>query len=230
MSFANRLWHETRRIDFSALPFVRAVSGGTCPLPVLQAYAMDLATLATGFPRLLSRILALCDDRAGRHAVIGNLLEEEGIESFGAEGLRVCAAGGHGERARALARTFGVGDEVALPFQQSDWIDARLRAGQWLGPLAFVTVGYEANVPAAFTPLVEGLRTHYGYSDRDLEYLIAHVTADAEHGAGGVEMIDRVASTPDMQREALEGARRGTVAFYHLHRKHAQGLKSSGAA
>jgi pyrroloquinoline quinone (PQQ) biosynthesis protein C len=225
MSLDDRLWRETRKWKFADLPLLRAVHDGTCSVAVLQAYALDLATLAEGFTRQLSWILAHCDDRAVRHSVLANLLEEEGVVSFRAHGGLVAPLErAHGEMARRLARAFGADPDVPRRPLRSAWLDAALQRGNWLAALAFMTVGYEANVPTVFKPLVEGLRTHYSYSEADIEYLVMHVAADEEHGADGVAMVARLGVTPEAERDALEGARRGTLAWYLVHRRHGQSL------
>lgn len=230
MTFEQLLWEETRRVDFSRLPFVRAVDAGTCPPSVLQAYATELAALATGFPRLLCAILALCDDADVRRAVLSNLLEEEGITAYDDGHLVLSADGGHGPLAQALARTLGVTGPLPRTPRTTPWLDDQLRAGRWLGPLAFVTVGYEANVPAVFKPIAAGLHRHYGYSAEDLRYLTMHVAADEEHGAEGVAVIARVSRTPEQREEALDGARRGVLGWYHLHRRLAQAMSRARCA
>jgi len=227
MSVEEQLWAETRRLDWSGLPFVRAVTEGRCPKHVLQAYALDLTTLAEDFVHQLPRILASCDDVEVRHAVLANLLEEEGIHRFEAGTFASDPAGRHGVMAGRLARAFGADPDLPRSPIRSTWLDARLDAGDWVSALAFLTVGYEANVPAVFKPLADGLRRHYGYADADIEFLVSHVEADEEHGADGVAMVAAVARTPDAARRAIEGARRGTLAWYQFHRKHGQAVRRS---
>lgn len=219
------LEREAARFDFSTLPFVQAVQSGECPLELLQDYAMQVAGLATGLPRLLGSILALCDDPDVRCGVIANLIDEEGLHVEGGHALVRSGNDSHGVLAVELARALGVPDGTPVPIVKRKWIDAELQAGRWLGPLAFFTVGHEANVPAVFGPLAEGLRDRYGYSDDQLRFLIMHVAADEEHGAEGMAMIARVATTPALEQEALQGARRGVVAWYHLHRHYAHAAR-----
>ncbi|HUR20291.1 MAG TPA: iron-containing redox enzyme family protein [Vicinamibacterales bacterium] len=230
MRLEEQLWEEARRVDFSALPFLRSVADGSCPIEVLRAYALDLATLAEGFTGHLATIFAHCDDVPVRHAVLANLLEEEGVQSFDGHELVTPAGRGHGALACELARVFGADPAAPRRPLRSTWLDQKLRAGDWLSALAFMTVGYEANVPTVFKPLVEGLRTHYGYSDADLEYLVMHVTADEEHGAEGVAMVGRLGVTPETRQLVLDGARRGTLAWYQVHRRHGQAIERRSVA
>jgi pyrroloquinoline quinone (PQQ) biosynthesis protein C len=225
MGFADDLGYQASRVDFQRLPFVEAIRDGRCPIEAVRAYAIDLVALAEGFPPLLSWILASCDQREARLAVLANLLEEEGVLAFGEQSGIVAPPGrSHGELARRFATAIGADIPVPSPTLRSAWIDDQLRGGRWLGPLAFLTVGYESNVPRTFAPIIDGLRRHYGCRDDDLVFLTGHVTADAEHGAHGIEMLVRAAATVELQRAALDGAARGTAAFYQLHRRHARQL------
>jgi hypothetical protein len=40
-----KLWQETTRLNLAGLPFITAVQTGTCPMSVLQAWALDLTTM-----------------------------------------------------------------------------------------------------------------------------------------------------------------------------------------
>lgn len=222
---ADLLWRETRRIDAAAMPFVRLVEAGDCPTELLGAYAMDLAALAAGFPQLLGGMLAACDRREARRIILANLLEEDGWTA-GPHGL-VSNGLDHAALARELATTFGVPTDRPLPVVRNRWIREQLQEGRWLGPLAFVTVGYEANVPAVFSRLVSALESRYGYSPAQLRYLRMHVAADAEHGADGVEVLASAADSPERAAEALDGARRGVTAWYHLHRQYAHRIRAA---
>lgn len=230
MRLEEQLWEEARRVDFARLPFLRSVGDGTCPIEVLQDYALDIATLTEGFTGHLAMIFAHCDDVPVRHAVLANLLEEEGVQSFDGHELVAPSRRNHGTLARELARVFGADPAAPRRPLRSTWLDRKLKEGDWISALAFLTVGYEANVPAVFKPLVAGLRAHYGYSDADLEYLVLHVTADEEHGADGVAMVSRLGVTPEARQIVLDAARRGTLAWYQVHRRHGHALQHRSVA
>lgn len=222
---ADLLWNEVRRRHAAPQTFLDLIDTGRCPRSVLGEYAMELAALAAGFPRLLGAMLAACEDREARRIIVANLLEEEG---WACEGGALRSNGmEHAALARRLADTFGVPATQPLPIVRNRWIVGELERGRWLGPLAFVTVGYEANVPAVFSRLTHALETRYGYTREQLAYLHLHVAADAEHGADGVEVLARAADTPDRAAEALAGARRGITAWYHLHRRYAQRISAA---
>jgi pyrroloquinoline quinone (PQQ) biosynthesis protein C len=63
-------------------------------------------------------------------------------------------------------------------------------------------------------------------AEADLEFLVEHFIADERHGAHGAELAALAATTNEQQQEALAGAQRGALAFWHFHQRHARLLRS----
>jgi pyrroloquinoline quinone (PQQ) biosynthesis protein C len=91
----------------------------------------------------------------------------------------------------------------------------------WIGPFAYIAVGTESSIPPTYRLLVPALSEHYGFSDRDMEFLYEHMTVDDRHGQEGAQLIASVATTEEAQRQALEGARRGGNGWWQILLKHA---------
>jgi pyrroloquinoline quinone (PQQ) biosynthesis protein C len=217
-SFLASLTGAARSVDMESTPFVSAVRAGTCDRDAIRRYAIEVAVLSIAFPRTLSAILAVCDDRAARKLLIGNLLEEEGLVSFEHGNPTFDDAKWHGGIGRRFARAAGATDhDVDTSRQRARWFDKALAAGDWVGPLAYVGVGVETNIAVAFPLLVEPLRRHYGFGDDDLTFLTEHIEADERHGAGSAEVLAARATTPDVQGRALRGARLGAQSIFLLH-------------
>jgi pyrroloquinoline quinone (PQQ) biosynthesis protein C len=227
--FERQLFKAARESEITTNPFVLGVRDGRCPTEALRDYATDLAILASGFPRVLSSILACCDAPDVRRALLANLLEEEGVVSFqSGAGLLIEPQRHHGAMAWRLARAAGANESDAPQLETgSRWLSEELHAGRWIGPLAFITLGYEAHVPPTFRLLLEGLRQHYHFAEADLVFLTEHLDADERHGAEGAALIARVAVTAELQAQAIAGARRGAKDWHLFHRKHARALRKS---
>jgi len=60
------------------------------------------------------------------------------------------------------------------------------------------------------------------FSDQDLEFLYEHMTVDDRHGEEGAQLIASVATTDELRRQALEGARRGGSGWWQILLKHAR--------
>ena len=230
--FEQQLLAAARDCDISTNPFVRGVREGRYPHGSFSRYAAELAQLTAGFTLRLAAILSRCEVVEVRRALLANLLEEEGVVSFSnAGGLVADKSLSHAALAWRFARAAGAAPgESASPERGSMWFDQEIAEGRWIGPLAYLTVGYEANIPPAGRLMTEGFRTHYGFAEDDLAFFTIHFEADERHSAEGAAMIAGAADTPAMRREALEGARRGTSAFWHFHRRHHRALAGRAAA
>ncbi|MGH9942584.1 MAG: TenA family transcriptional regulator, partial [Pyrinomonadaceae bacterium] len=220
--FKQQLLAAARERDLSTNPFVRGVHKGSYSRGSFCRYASELARLTSGFPRRLAAILARCEVFEVRRSLLANLMEEEGVVSFSAEGGLVAdRSRSHAVFAWRFARAAGATPEESSCLETgSRWFDQQIAEGRWIGPLAYLTLGYELNAPLAGRMLAEGFRAHYGFAEDDLAYFTMHCEADERHSAEGAAMIARVANTPATRHEALEGARRGASAFWHFHRRH----------
>lgn len=222
------LQSSANRIDANLHPFTCSIRDGVYPATGLKSYAADLAVTVSAFSRSLAAIFAHCEDPEVRRMLLENLLEEEGATSFQPEdGLIVDAKQRHSDLAWRFARAAGeTADKPPHSTMIPGWFRRQLNAGHWLGPLAYVVIGYEANIPPTFRVLLEGFRQHYGFSEEDLAFFTVHTIADERHSAQGASVIVNAATTPELKRQALEGARRGASAWWQFHLHHHRALSS----
>lgn len=221
-AFEQRLLDEARHVSIASNPFVRGVRDGLYPRAALRPYAAGVAVAAEKILYTLAAILAYCDRAEVRRELLANLLEEEGVVSYRCgEGIEADPERHHPRLAWRFARAAGVTNTEAGPhLPQVDWITSELNAGRWIGPLAYISVGTEVHVPCAFGALAYGLRTHYGFAEKELEYFAEHVGADEVHGRRGAAVLAAAAGTPEERGQALEGARRGALGFWQFHKRH----------
>jgi pyrroloquinoline quinone (PQQ) biosynthesis protein C len=207
-----------RERDVLEAPFVRAVVEGTASRQAIRAWAANLHLGAGVFARRLFTILGLAEEPAVRESLLENLLDEEGVQAFSGGRLIVDRERRHTALASRMARALGASDEdFARQSAVVTWLDDELAAKRWVGPLAYLTVGFEANIPATFRALHDGLTRHYGADPADLEFLSLHCTADERHSEHAAALLVATATTPALQAEALEGVRRGTAAWFFFH-------------
>jgi len=223
MSFAKELFAAAHPHPIAEHPFVAAVRSGTASTESIRTFALHIASATEAFVRSLYAILAICPNERVRQALIGNVLEEEGATSYvPGVGATFDPARRHPPMARRFALAAGVTDADVDAFEVGPprWYARALQEGNWIGPLAYVAVGTEANIPLTYREIIPALSEHYGFSNADLEFLIEHVTADDRHGLDGAMMIESVAHTDQARRQALEGARRGGNGWWQILRKH----------
>jgi pyrroloquinoline-quinone synthase len=65
-------------------------------------------------------------------------------------------------------------------------------------------------VPGIYKRNLPPLKTHYGFTDREVEFFAIHIEADEVHGERGYQIVERHSTTPEKQREAAEAVREAT--------------------
>ena len=219
-SFADQLLKIARPYPIATNPFVDALRRGACSREQVRAYAEMIAVAAIGFPNVLTNVLTTCDRPRIRQSIIGNLLEEEGVVAYRpGQGVVIQDDRRHAAMARRFAAAAGLDAEALARSQRQEgrWYRDAAASGDWIGAFAYFAIGYEANVPESFRLIHPALIEHYGFAEEDLEFLTEHMTADERHGREAAEMLAEVTSETERER-ALEGARRGGMAWWVIHR------------
>ena len=223
-SFADVLLQSARPYPIATNPFVAALRRGECSRDQVRAYAQMITVAAIGFPRVLANVLMWCDRAEIRQSLLGNLLEEEGVVAYRpGEGVVVAPQRRHAAMARRFAAAAGVEADALTRLHQSEsrWYRDAAERGDWIGAFSYFAIGYEANVPESFRLIHPALIEHYGFAGEDLEFLTEHMTADERHGRESAEMLAGVTGPAERQR-ALDGARRGGMSWWMIHRRLAQ--------
>ncbi|HUR82225.1 MAG TPA: iron-containing redox enzyme family protein [Thermoanaerobaculia bacterium] len=219
-SFADLLLGAARPHAIAANPFVDALRRGACSIEQIRAYAEMIAVAAIGFPHVIANVLAFCDRPRIRELLLGNLLEEEGVIGYRpGHGVVMDPARSHAAMARRFAAAAGVDAErlARADRHQGRWYRQAAESGDWIGAFAYFAIGYEANVPESFRLIHPALIEHYGFAEDDLIFFTEHMTADERHGRESAEILAEETSEAE-RRRALEGARRGGMAWWILHR------------
>ena len=75
---------------------------------------------------------------------------------------------------------------------------------------AGLLVGLESQVPGIYQRNLPPLRTHYGFSEHEVEFFAIHIEADEVHGERGYQIVERACPTAELQARALERVRQAT--------------------
>jgi pyrroloquinoline quinone (PQQ) biosynthesis protein C len=207
--------------DYGSHPFVLSLERRAYSHAALRRYAITLHRSTEEFVTLLYRLAAICPVPEARAQLIGNLLEEEGFE-VGADGVTCRPVRRHVDLCRRFAHALGVEDHelrAADGRVAGRWFDAALEERRWVALLANLTVGQESGAPTLFGAIARALRTHYGVGAPALAFFLVHVDADRTHAERGVELCAKLAATPELEAEALEGARRGSDHLWASYRR-----------
>jgi len=72
---------------------------------------------------------------------------------------------------------------------------------------AGLLVGLESQVPGIYRRNLPPLKTHYGFSDHEVEFFAIHIEADEVHGERGYEIVEQYTTTPQARARAVEAVR-----------------------
>jgi pyrroloquinoline quinone (PQQ) biosynthesis protein C len=206
--------------DYARHPFVLGLTRRAYSQASLRHYAATLHRSTEAFVTLLYRLAAICPAPDVRAQLVGNLIEEEGFTVEA--GAVTCAPGRrHAELSRRFALAVGVADE-ALSGPGDDvfgrWFDGALQERRWLAALANLTVGQESGAPALFGAIAAALRAQYDIGEHELEFFLVHVEADRAHAEFGARLCAQAARTPELEADAIDGARRGADRLWGTYR------------
>lgn len=229
-AFARELLSVARPQKLERHPFLGSLARGEASRDAVRRWSVRLAMSASGFASTVASVLAICDEPEVRSILLGNLLEEEGVTAFvPGSGVTIDPVRAHGDMARRFARACGASDEeiAASTAAPTPWFASALAERNWIGAFAYFAIGFEANVPDTCRMLLRALIDQYGIPEEELIFLTEHMDADERHGIESASLLERVARTETARAAALDGARRGGMAWWMLHREHTPGLATA---
>jgi pyrroloquinoline-quinone synthase len=75
---------------------------------------------------------------------------------------------------------------------------------------AGLLVGLESQVPGIYRRNLPPLKSHYGFTDHEVEFFAIHIEADEVHGERGYQIVERHCTTRQREAEALDAVRQAT--------------------
>lgn len=187
-------------------PFYQAWSHGEVARSTLQDYAGQYYQFERSFPKYVAAAFARVDDPAGRRALLGNLVDEEGRDPTHpelwlrfAEGLGLSRGAVTGAPPRPATRRL-----LSTYHRQA----VRGTAASALGAI----YSYESIFPEVAAEKARGLAKFYGVTDgRSLEFFRVHTVADVEHAAAERALIATELARGPAPTRALETSVAATV-------------------
>ncbi len=165
-------------------PFYLAWNRGALSKEALIDYARQYYHHVAAFPTYLSNVHANCEHQETRRALLNNLLDEEGGSPNHPQ-LWLNFASGLGLPPGAVAATPAWMETEAL----IGTFRSVCRDGSTAEGLAAL-YAYESQVPAICESKIEGLTTHYGFTEpKHYQYFSVHIEADREHSAAERNML-----------------------------------------
>ena len=165
-------------------PFYLAWTRGELSREALADYARQYYHHVAAFPTYLSAVHAKCEDQTTRKELLNNLIDEE------------AGSPNHPELWLQFAEGLGVSDVEAHNTikepETKNLIDTfRSICGDGSTAEGFAALyAYESQIPAICESKIDGLRTHYGFTNpKHYEYFTVHIEADREHSAAERKML-----------------------------------------
>jgi pyrroloquinoline-quinone synthase len=184
-------------------PFTERWVKGELSRAQLGAWAAQHYQYVSQFPRWCATVYGECTDPDARDFLLENIVEEEsGVKHVDllirfAEACGVSRAEVEGKA--QLPTTRGL---TAWCFEMSHRPFHEAAAG--------LLVGLESQVPGIYKRNLPPLKTHYGFTDHEVEFFAIHIEADEVHGERGYQIVERHSTTADTQAQAIEAVRQAT--------------------
>jgi pyrroloquinoline quinone (PQQ) biosynthesis protein C len=215
--FSNDLFAIVREENFRD-PMFDALRKATISREGMKLWILQAALVVRQFTRFISAIHANCPHREAQLLLAENLWEEHG---------RGSPASDHYSLVRKLARSLGatdleIDDAKPLP-ETAAYIDHCLKITRQLPfveSMTAIAVGIEVFMPVFFGVLAETLRSNYGLTNEDVEYLRVHVSEDEAHARRAIELIETYADTGEVR----ENARRELREMLRVKRRFAEAV------
>ena len=184
-------------------PFTEKWVKGELTRDQLGAWARQHYQYVSQFPRWCATVYGECPDPDARDFLLENIIEEESGTKHVDLLIRFAEACGVSraqvEGARQLPTTRAL---TAWCYETSRRPFFEAAAG--------LLVGLESQVPGIYQRNLPPLRSHYGFTDHEVEFFAIHIEADEVHGERGYQIVERSCPAPDLQAIALERVRQAT--------------------
>ena len=184
-------------------PFTEKWVKGELTRAQLGSWASQHYQYVSQFPRWCATVYGGCPYPDARDFLLENIVEEESgtkhvdllirfAEACGVSGAEV-------ERTTQLPSTRGL---TAWCFEMS--------RAPFYAAAAGLLVGLESQVPGIYQRNLPPLKTHYGFTDHEVEFFAIHIEADEVHGERGYEIVEKYADTPEKRAAAVQAVREAT--------------------
>jgi pyrroloquinoline-quinone synthase len=184
-------------------PFTERWVKGELTRSQLGGWAAQHYQYVSQFPRWCAAVYAECPDPDARDFLLENIVEEESGTKHVDLLIRFAEACGVSRQEVETARQFPTTRALTA------WC-YEIAHRPFLQAAAGLLVGLESQVPGIYQRNLPPLRTHYGFSDHEIEFFAIHIEADEVHGERGYQIVERHADTPDRQAIAIEAVRQAT--------------------
>ena len=204
------------KYDLLCHPYYKAWSAGELTREDLREYALDYYEHVAAFPAYLAAFGIRLEEGELRRAVLANMRDEQGGETFAGESAR-----SHADMWLDFAEGMGAGrnrfgrESVKEVSDLVAHFTEVASTGATEEALA-AFYAYESQVPRVAAEKDRGLREMYGADECTTQYFALHTTADVYHSNVWKELLaKRLEANPDTAETALAAAENAARALWH---------------
>jgi len=220
-TFAARLQKEIDPLQERLMyhPLNQAIFNGTLPVPVLREYAKQAYLWKRYAQDLLPVLIPKAPDDV-RRLLIKNLVSEEGL---GGEPPHLQLLIEFGEEIGARAEDFYQAEPILEVDALCNFYARIFYGGTIVEAAAGFNFAFEGLLAREYPKIAAALKQHYHIGPKGLRFWEIHIAADAEHSGDGELILNRYATTPELQtkarRAALVGLEHRCVAMDGIYRR-----------
>ena len=168
------------------------------------------------FSEWLATVYGDCPIEEVRDFLLENIAEEEGVT--GQSGfpavrhtkLLLDFAEACGKRREEIVAAQSRGELLPETLGLQAWCATQARK-PYLEALAGLLVGLESQVPKIYAKTTPPLLERYGFTEEEVVFFRLHIVADTEHGERGFEIVERYATTPEVQAKCVRAVKEATL-------------------
>jgi pyrroloquinoline-quinone synthase len=204
-------------------PFYLALYDGKLALEEIRVWAQEAwgifcMNVAINTAKLVRCQLSGIHDAEIHKEFVDIIMSEVGYEYFEGSPRRVT---GHRELFLRFGEAIGIprgelerreSENDFLPttvLARTGWLDIALRSGSILEQVASTNCCNEFSNRLTGGRFFSSFMDRYGLGERDIEFFAEHGVADAEHSNIGYDLVEKFATTKELQVKVLRALRRG---------------------
>ena len=209
-------------------PWSEAWTSGKLNRTLLAEWTKQHYHYVSHFSEWLATVYANCPHWDVQHFLLENITEEEGfVGSADFSPVR------HSDLLLDFAQTCGMPKQEVVDAQSNgELLSETLGLQSWchrqstrpfIEALSGLLIGLESQVPAIYSKTTPPLIEKYGFTEDEVTFFSLHIVADQEHGDRGYEIVEKYATTPELQKTCVglvrEAAMMRRLYLDGLHRK-----------
>ena len=197
-------------------PFSDAWVSGRLDKRLLGEWVKQHYHYVSHFAEWLAIVYGHCPEQDVREFLLENIAEEEGVT--GQSGFPAVQ---HTKLLLDFAEACGKSrDEIVNAQKNGELLAETLGLQSWCAvqaekpfveALAGLLIGLESQVPRIYSKTTPPLIEKYGFTEDEVTFFRLHIVADEEHGERGYEIIEKYATTPELQASCVRLVKEATL-------------------